>query len=189
MCKISLKSYETLTTSSERLRLRPDFHVKATPQVYSKPTIALTSHTHSDIVIGNNYNGHDHYTTMYNKMTQPNAFDDSKYETTLVDFKSIKDYSGVNALIRLFINKINTKYSGQTAIRKAFKMMNTSGSNDIGQDDLVSALHMLGIWCYTENDFSLFYIQLAGGIHNMITYGSIKAFIEEHNEFKQSCEI
>ena len=67
--------------------------------------------------------------------------------------------------------------------------MNTYGSNVIGHDDLVSALHMLGIWCYKENDFSLFYIQLAGGIHNMITYGSIKAFIEEHNEFKQSCEI
>ena len=35
-------------------------------------------------------------------------------------------------------------------------MMNTSGSNVIGHDDLVSALHMLGIWCYKENDFSLF---------------------------------
>jgi hypothetical protein len=181
-----------MTSSSDIHRLMPDPQVKATPKVYSTtPKTTLTSYTHSDIAIGNKYyKGQDHYTTMYNKMTQSNAIDDSKYETTLVDFKSVKDYSGVNTLIRLFINKINTKYSGQTALRKAFKMMtNTSETNDIGSDDLISALHRMGIWGYTDNDFNSFYVQLAGGIDNMITYTSLKTFIEKHNEFKQSCEI
>lgn len=48
---------------------------------------------------------------------------------------------------------------------------------------------MLCIYGHTENDFNLFYLQLAGGIDNMITYTSLKTFIEKHNEFKQSCEI
>ena len=192
MCKISLKSYEKMASSSDIHRLMPDPQMKATPQVYSTtPKTTLTSYTHSDISIGNKYyKGQDHYTTMYNKMTQPNAIDDSKYETTLVEFRSVKDYSGVNALIRLFVNKINTKYSGQTALRKAFKMMtNTSGSNVIGYEDLVSALHMLCIYGHTENDFNSFYLQLAGGIDNIVTYTSLKTFIDKHNEFKQSCEI
>ena len=94
MCKISLKFYENLTTSSDIHRLMPDPQMKATPQVYSTPKTTLTSYTRSDIAIGNKYyKGQDHYITMYNKMTQPNAIDDSKYETTLVEFRSVKDYS------------------------------------------------------------------------------------------------
>lgn len=203
MCKISLKSYEKLSSSSDKLRMRPDFHVKAAPQVFSDHRVVMmnvnaNANNHHVAIIGeNDYNGRDHYTTTYNKTTRPHVIDDSKYETTLIDFKFVKDAAdntgvNVNELVRAFVDKIMTKYAGQTALRKAFKMMNISGAGvgtTISHDDLTASLHMLGIWVYTDAAFRLFYIKLAGGINKMITYVSFRAFIEDQNDFIQSCEI
>ena len=196
MCKISLKSYEKISSSSDKLRMRPDFHVKSTPQIFSY--IATVNEAHKNIAINNShsnitnenvYNGPDHYTTTYRKTTQPKIVDDSKYETTQIDFKFIKDTSGINELTRIFVDKIMTKYAGQTAVRRSFRMLNITGSGVISRDDFVLSLHMLGIWIYTERDFNLFYTKLAGGINKMITYMSFKEFIEEQNEFTRCCEL
>lgn len=198
MCKISLKSYEKLSSSSDKLRIRPDFHVKSAPLVFShNATVSAAdahknlaiNNSHSGITSENDYNGREHYTTTYNKITQPKIIDDTKYETTLIDFKFIKDTSGINELTRVFIDKIMTKYAGQTAIRRSFRMLNITGTGVISHNDFTASLHMLGIWIYTTDDFNLFYTKLAGGSNNVITYMSFKAFIEEQNEFTRCCEL
>lgn len=196
MCKISLKSYEKLSSSTDKLRMRPDFHVKSTPSTFSHNASISDAHknitvnnSHSNITNENDYNGPEHYTTTYNKTSQPQTVDDSKYETTLIDFKFVKDDSGINELIRIFVNKMMTKYAGQTAIRRSFQMLNLSGSGIISIEDFTSSLHMLGIWIYTKHDFNLFYTKLAGGIDKMITYMSFKEFIEKQNEFIRCCEL
>jgi hypothetical protein len=196
MCKISLKSYEKLSSSADKLRMRPDFHVKSTPSIFSYNTSISDAHknitvnnSHSNITNENDYNGPEHYTTTYNKTSQSQIVDDSKYETTLIDFRFVKDDSGINELTRIFINKIMTKYAGQTAIRRSFQMLNLSGSGIISIADFTSSLHMLGIWIYTKDDFNLFYTKLAGGIDKMITYMSFKEFIEKQNEFIRCCEL
>lgn len=196
MCKISLKSYEKLSSSTDKLRMRPDFHVKSTPSTFSHNASISDAHknitvnnSHSNITNENDYNGPEHYTTTYNKTSQPQTVDDSKYETTLIDFKFVKDDSGINELIRIFVNKIMTKYAGQTAIRRSFQMLNLTGSGIISIDDFTSSLHMLGIWIYTKHDFNLFYTKLAGGTDKVITYMSFKEFIEKQNEFIRCCEL
>ena len=196
MCKISLKSYEKLSSSTDKLRMRPDFHVKSTPSTFSHNASISDAHknitvnnSHSNITNENDYNGPEHYTTTYNKTSQPQTVDDSKYETTLIDFRFVKDDSGINELIRIFVNKIMTKYAGQTAIRRSFQMLNLTGSGIISIEDFTSSLHMLGIWIYTKHDFNLFYTKLAGGIDKMITYMSFKEFIEKQNEFIRCCEL
>ena len=196
MCKISLKSYEKLSSSTDKLRMRPDFHVKSTPSTFSHNASTSDAHknitvnnSHSNITNENDYNGPEHYTTTYNKTSQPQTVDDSKYETTLIDFRFVKDDSGINELIRIFVNKIMTKYAGQTAIRRSFQMLNLTGSGIISIEDFTSSLHMLGIWIYTKHDFNLFYTKLAGGIDKMITYMSFKEFIEKQNEFIRCCEL
>lgn len=196
MCKISLKSYEKISSSSDKLRMRPDFHVKSTPHFFSHHSNVNDAHkniminnSHSIIISEHEYNGRDHYTTTYNKNTQPKIVDDSKYETTQIDFKFVKDDSGINELTRIFVDKIMTKYAGQTAIRRSFQMLNITGYGVISHDDFTASLHMLGIWLYTEHDFNLFYRKMAGGFNKMITYMSFKAFIEEQNEFVRCCEL
>jgi hypothetical protein len=198
MCKLSLKFYEKLSSSSDKLRMRPDFHVKSAPHVFShNASIHDTgacknikaNNAHSGITFENEYKGHEHYTTTYNKTTQPKIIDDMKYETTLVDFKFIKDDSGINELTRVFVEKIMTKFAGQTAIRRSFRLLNIAGTGVISHDEFTASLHMLGIWIYTTADFNLFYTKLAGDIHKMITYMSFKAFIEEQNEFTRCCEL
>lgn len=196
MCKISLKSYEKISSSSDKLRMRPDFHVKSTPSIFSYNASVSDAHknitvnnSHSTIINENDYNGPEHYTTTYNKTTQPQTVDDSKYETTLIDFRFVKDDSKINELTRIFVNKIMTKYAGQTAIRRSFQMLNLTGSGIISRADFTSSLHMLGIWLYTEHDLNLFYTKLAGGIDKMITYMSFKEFIEKQNEFIRCCEL
>jgi len=186
MRKISLKAYKKLSSSSDKLRMRPDFHVKSAPHFFSP---VKANNSHSGITSKNEYNGHEHYMTTYNKTTQPTITDDTKYETTLVDFKFIKDDSGINKLIRVFVDKIMTKYSGQTAIRRSFQMLNITGTGVISHDDFTASLHLLGIWIYTTADFNLFYTKMAGGSNKMITYMSFKAFIEEQNEFTRCCEL
>ena len=178
MCKISLKSYEKLSSSTDKLRMRPNAHKNIT-----------VNNSHSNITNENDYNGPEHYTTTYNKTSQPQTVDDSKYETTLIDFRFVKDDSGINELIRIFVNKMMTKYAGQTAIRRSFQMLNLSGSGIISIEDFTSSLHMLGIWIYTKHDFNLFYTKLAGGVDKMITYMSFKEFIEKQNEFIRCCEL
>jgi hypothetical protein len=186
MCKISLKAYEKLSSSSDKLRMRPDFYVKSAPHVFSP---IKANHSHSGITSENEYKGPEHYTTTYHKTTQPNITDDTKYETTLVDFKFIKDESGINELTRVFVDKIMTKYAGQTAIRRSFQMLNITGTGVISHDDFTASLHLLGIWVYTMADFNLFYTKMTGGSNKMITYMSFKAFIEEQNEFTRCCEL
>ena len=82
-----------------------------------------------------------------------------------------------------------TKYEGQTAIRRSFRMLNITGTGVISHDDFSASLHMLGIWLYTTHDFNLFYTKVAGGVNKLITYMSFKAFIEEQNEFTGCCEL
>ena len=147
------------------------------------------TNSHSNIISKHEYTGPEHYMTTYNKTTQSNITDDTKYETTLVDFKFIKDDSGLNELTRVFVDKIMTKYAGQTAIRRSFQMLNITGTGVISQSDFTASLHMLGIWIYTTADFNLFYKKMAGGIDKMITYMSFKAFIEEQAEFTRCCEL
>ena len=198
MCKISLKSYEKLSSSSDKLRMRPDFHVKAAPQVFSHHAATTDTISHKNIAINNShssitseheYKGTEHYMTTYNKTNPLRIIDDSKYETTLIDFKFVKDDSGINELIRVFVDKIMTKYAGQTAIRRSFRMLNITGTGLISHDDFTASLHMLGIWIYTTQDFNLFYTKVAGGVNKMITYMSFKSFIEEQNEFTRCCEL
>ena len=195
MCKISLASYEKLSSSSDKLRMRPDFHVKASPQIFPSYNMraahknTTVTNSHSNIISKHEYTGPEHYTTTYHKTTQPNITDDTKYETTLVDFKFIKDYSGLNELISVFVDKITTKYAGQTALRRSFQMLNITGTGVISHDDFTASLHMLGIWIYTTADFNSFYTKMAGGSNKMITYMSFKAFIEEQNEFTHCCEL
>lgn len=191
MCKLSLKFYEKLSSSSDKLRMRPDFHVKSAPHVFSHDVYnqSKANNSHSVITSENEYKGPEHYTTIYHKTTQPKIIDDTKYETTLVDFKFIKDDSGINELTRVFVEKIMTKFAGQTAIRRSFRLLNISGTGVISHDEFTASLHMLGIWIYTTADFNLFYTKMAGGSSKMITYMSFKAFIEEQNEFTRCCEL
>ena len=198
MCKISLKSYEKLSSSSDKLRMRPDFHVKSVPQVFSHHAATTDTIAHKNITINNShssitseheYKGSEHYTTTYNKTNPLRIVDDSKYETTLIEFKFVKDDSGIHELTRVFVDKIMTKYAGQTAIRRSFRMLNITGTGLISHDDFTASLHMLGIWIYTTQDFNLFYTKVAGGMNKMITYMSFKEFIEEQNEFTQCCEL
>jgi len=190
MCKISLKSYEKLTaSSSDKLRIRPVFHANSAPQIF--PSYNMTAphknstvtNSHSNIISKHEYNGPEHYTTTYNKTTQSPILNDSKYETKMVDFKFIKDESGINELTRVFLDKIMTKYSGQTALRRCFQMLNTTGFGIISHDDFTASLYMIGIRYYTDHDFNTFYTKVAGGANKMITYMSFKKFIEEQNEF------
>jgi len=204
MGKMSLAAYERVSSSSDKLRMRPDFHVKAAPHIFTKQAHSFVSanasanNHHNTFSNENEYNGEAHYITTYTKTTQPQSIDDSKYETTLIDFKFVKDdtdHAGINELVRVFVDKIMTKYAGQTALRKAFRMMNTNissagtGGTTVSRDDLTAALHALGIWIYTDAAFKLFYIKLAGGINQLITYVSFRTFIEEQHDFTQSCEI
>lgn len=191
MCKLTLKFYEKLSSSSDKLRMRPDFHVKSAPHVFSHDACnqSKANNAHSGITFENEYKGPEHYTTTYNKTTQPKIIDDTKYETTLVDFKFIKDDSGINELTRVFVEKIMTRFAGQTAIRRSFRLLNISGTGVISHDEFTASLHMLGIWIYTTADFNLFYTKMAGGSNKMITYMSFKAFIEEQNEFTRCCEL
>ena len=147
------------------------------------------NNAHSEITSENEYKGPEHYTTTYNKTTQSKIIDDTKYETTLIDFKFIKDNSGINELTRVFVDKIMTKYAGQTAIRRSFQILNITGTGVISYKDFTASLHMLGIWIYTTADFNLFYTKMAGGIDKTITYMSFKAFVEEQNEFARCCEL
>lgn len=52
MCKISLKAYEKLSSSSDKLRMRPDFYVKSAPHVFSP---IKANHSHSGITSENEY--------------------------------------------------------------------------------------------------------------------------------------
>lgn len=195
MCKISLVAYEKISSSSDKLRMRPDFHVKAKPQIFPSYNMdaahknITVNNLHSNIISKHEYNGPEHYTTTYNKTTQPRIADDSKYETNQVDFKFVKDDSSINELTRIFVNKIMTKYAGQTALRRCFQMLNTTGFGVISHDDFTVSLYMLGIQFYTEHDFNLIYTKVAGGANKMITYMSFKKFIEEQNEFTRCCEL
>jgi hypothetical protein len=156
--------------------------------VNARKNIAVNN-SHSSITNEYEYKGTEHYTTTYNKTTQLRIVDDTKYETTLIDFRFIKDYSGINELTRVFVDKIMTKYAGQTAIRRSFQMLNITGTGVISHDDFTASLHMLGIWLYTTDDFNLFYTKVAGGMNKLITYMSFKEFIEEQNEFTGCCEL
>jgi hypothetical protein len=101
----------------------------------------------------------------------------------MVDFKFVKDESGIDELTRVFLDKIMTKYAGQTALRRCFQMLNTTGFGIISHDDFTASLFMIGIRYYTDHDFNTFYTKLAGGANKMITYMSFKKFIEEQTEF------
>jgi hypothetical protein len=187
--------YEKLSSSSDKLRIQPVCPAKSAPQIFPSYNMntahknSTVTNSHTNIISKHEYNGSGHYTTTYNKTTQSQILDDSKYETTLIDFKFVKDDSGINELTRVFLDKIMTKYAGQTALRRCFQMLNTTGFGVISHDDFTASLYMLGIRFYTDQDFTTFYTKVAGGANKMITYISFKKFIEEQNEFTRCCEL
>ena len=188
MCKTSLHMYHKLSSSEDKLRMRPDFHVNSAPCEYSANVSAVKANanrmTHtSKLSFSDAFDGASHYTTTYMKTTQPHKYNDSMYETTLVDFKCIKSDSSVKALINQLVDNGLNRFAGQTAVRKLFKLLNMSGSGAMSHSELKSSLHLIGIWPQNESNYDELYTMLAGNLNNDITYMSFKSFMDEQCEF------
>lgn len=168
--------------------MRPVFHVHSAPCEYSsnasvgKANANRMTHT-SQLSFSDAFDGASHYTTTYMKTTQPHKYNDSMYETTLVDFKCIKSDSSVKALVNQLVDNGLNRFAGQTAIRKLFKLLNVSGSGTISHSELKSSLHLIGIWPPNECNYDELYNMLAGNPNNHITYISFKSFMDEQCEF------
>lgn len=206
MCKLSLDFYNKISSSEDKLRMRPDFHVTSAPCKYSanasndgtanantaNDNTAANANakrmTHSSkLSFSSEFDGTTHYTTTYNKTMQPCEYNDSRYETTLIDYKCIKSDSPVNGLVKTFVDNGLNRFAGQTAIRRLFKLLNLSGNGAISYSELKSSLKLIGIWAQTESDYKIFYNMLACEPNNLITYISFKSFIDSQCEFNQCC--
>lgn len=197
MCKISLAMYHRMSTNEDKLRMRPDFHVTPAPSTYSahattesnanaesnaKSNAKRMTHS-SKLSFSAEFDGPTHYTTTYNKTTQPCKYNDSGYETTQIDYKCVKSDSSVNLLVKSFVNNGFNRFAGQTALRKLFKLLNVTGNGAISHSELKKSLNLIGIWVQNESDYTTFYNMMACEPDNLITYMSFKTFMDGQCEF------
>jgi hypothetical protein len=196
MCKISLAMYHRMSSSEDKIRMRPDFHVTSAPSTYSAhaPTESNANAdananakrmTHSSKLLSfsDEFDGPTHYITTYNKTTQPCKYNDSGYETTQIDYKCVKSDSSVNLLVKMFVDNGFNRFAGQTALRKLFKLLNVSGNGAITHSELKKSLNLIGIWVQNESDYTTFYNMMACEPDNLITYMSFKTFMDAQCEF------
>jgi hypothetical protein len=183
-----------MSSNEDKLRMRPDFHVTSVPNTYSAHAATAESNaesnanakrmTHSSkLSFSAEFDGPTHYTTTYNKTTQPCKYNDSGYETTLVDYKCVKSESSVNLLVKMFVDNGFNRFAGQTALRKLFKLLNVTGNGAITHSELKKSLNLIGIWVQNESDYTTFYNMMACEPDNLITYMSFKTFMDAQCEF------
>ena len=195
MCKISLAMYHRMSSNEDKLRMRPDFHVTSAPSTYSAHATTESnanadantnakrmSHS-SKLSFSAEFDGPMHYITTYNKTTQPCKYNDSGYETTQIDYKCVKSDSSVNLLVKSFVDNGFNRFSGQTALRKLFKLLNLAGNGTISHSELKKSLNLIGIWVQNESDYTTFYNMMACEPDNLITYMSFKTFMDAQCEF------
>jgi hypothetical protein len=178
-----------MSSSEDKLRMRPDFHVTSAPNTYSAHATTESNAnakrmTHSSkLSFSAEFDGPTHYITTYNKTMQPCKYNDSGYETTLIDYKRVKSDSSVNLLVKMFVDNGFTRFAGQTALRKLFKLLNVSGNGAITHSELKKSLNLIGIWVQNESDYTTFYNMMACEPDNLITYVSFKTFMDAQCEF------
>lgn len=126
------------------------------------------------------FDGGEHYLTTYSKNTEHGLHDDEKYETHLPSIKPIKYKTTYDLLRNTFLNKIMTRFKGDTWVRRAYKHIDYSGKGIITKNDLKVSLNILGIYLITDNDFNLLYLELAGQPNKMITYIGFKNYIDKN---------
>ena len=126
------------------------------------------------------FDGGEHYLTTYSKNTEHGLHDDEKYETHLPSIKPIKYKTTYDLLRNTFLNKIMTRFKGDTWVRRAYKHIDYSGKGIITKNDLKVSLNILGIYLITDDDFNLLYLELAGQPNKMITYIGFKNYIDKN---------